>query len=59
MEDLEKRLWTGVVESLCDDILTKRLWKPECQECDRYDHLEYTGCFLEKCKLNGEPTWIK
>ena len=33
--------------------------KPECETCNRYDHIEGTGCFLDKCKLTGESTWIK
>jgi len=58
MEERELNLWKGVADSLCEDIQTKRLWKPECETCDRYDHIEYTGCFLDRCKLNGEPTWV-
>lgn len=59
MEERELKIWQGICDVLCEPIENKRLWKPECIECDRYDHIEHTGCFLSKCKINGEPTWIK
>jgi hypothetical protein len=59
MEDLELNLWNDLVDSLVEAIETKRLWKHECIECNMYDHIEGTGCFLDRCKLNGESTWIK
>lgn len=59
MEDLELNLWNDLVDSLVEAIETKRLWKPECIECNMYDHIEGTGCFLDRCKLTGESTWIK
>ena len=59
MNERDIAIWKGVCDALREPIETKRLWKPECETCNRYDHIEHTGCFFDKCKLNGEPTWIK
>lgn len=59
MDKRELAIWRGLVDSLSEPIQNKRLWKPECMTCDRYDHIEDTGCFLDRCELNGENTWIK
>lgn len=59
MEERELKIWQGIRDALCEPIENKRLWKPECIECDRYDNIEHTGCFLSRCKINGESTWIK
>lgn len=58
MEERELAIWKDVVDSLVEPIETKRLWKPECITCNMYDHIEHTGCFLNKCKVNKENTWI-
>ena len=59
MDERELAIWKGIRDALCEPIQNKRLWKPECMTCERYDHIEDTGCFLSKCKLTGESTWIK
>ena len=59
MEKRELAIWKGVCDALREPILDKRLWKPECMDCNKWDHIEDTGCFLSRCKLNGEPTWIE
>ena len=59
MEKRELAIWKGICDTLCEPIENKRLWKPECETCSRYDHIEGTGCFLDRCKLTGESTWIK
>lgn len=58
MEKRELSIWKGIRDCLCEPIENKRLWKPECEECIQYDHIEGTGCFLDRCRINGEPTWI-
>lgn len=59
MDKRELAIWKGICESLREPIQNKRLWKPECINCDRYDRIEDTGCFLDRCKLNGESTWLE
>lgn len=59
MDKRELAIWKGIRDALCEPIENKRLWKPECQTCNMYDHIEGTGCFLDRCRLNHEPTWIK
>lgn len=59
MEERELAIWKGICDALCEPIQNKRLWKPECMTCERYDHIEDTGCFFSRCKLTGELTWIK
>ena len=54
----DKQIWKDFCDAICDPIEHKRLWKPECITCDRYDRIEHTGCFLNRCKLTGESTWI-
>ena len=51
-------IWKDFVDSMRTDVMTHRLWKPECIGCDRNDEIEFTGCFLSRCKLTGESTWI-
>ena len=58
MEERELAIWKGICDALCEPIQNKRLWKPECETCSRYDHIEGTGCFLDRCTLTGESTWI-
>ena len=58
MEKRELAIWKGICDALCEPIESKRLWKPECMECNMYDHIEHTGCFLQRCRLTGESTWI-
>ena len=59
MEERELAIWKGICDALREPIQNKRLWKPECDTCSRYDHIEGTGCFLDRCKLTGENTLIK
>lgn len=59
MEKRELAIWKGICDSLREPILDKRLWKPECDSCNMWDRIEDTGCFLSRCRLNGEETWIK
>lgn len=58
MEERELAIWKGIVDSLREPIENKRLWKPECETCNMYDHIEGTGCFLDKCRINKENTWL-
>jgi hypothetical protein len=57
MDERELAIWKGIRDALCEPIESKRLWKPECMECNMYDHIEHTGCFLDRCRINKEPTW--
>lgn len=58
MEERELAIWKGICDALRTPIETMRLWKPECETCSSYDKIEHTGCFLDRCKLTGENTWI-
>lgn len=59
MNKRELAIWRGICDTLREPIEGERLWKPECETCNMYDHVEGTGCFLDRCKINKEPTWIK
>ena len=59
MNERELAIWKGICDALCEPIESKRLWKPECETCNMYDHIEGAGCFLDRCRINKEPTWIK
>ena len=58
MEERELKIWEGIADALRTDVLSHRIWKPECMECNMWDKLEDTGCFLQRCKFTHEPTWI-
>lgn len=58
MEERELAIWKGIADSLRTPVIDHRIWKPECEKCNMWDKLEDTGCFLQRCKLTGESTWI-
>lgn len=57
MEQREIAIWKGICDSLRSDVMEHRNWRPECMDCKYDDKLENTGCFLERCKIDGAPTW--
>jgi len=56
MDERDKKIWQGFVDSLHVNFQEGIIEREQCRTCPQFDKIEWTGCFLDRCRYDHKPT---